>query len=90
MTFRRLITRAVLALICVTFAVTASRAEVPLTLSGQAAEGGLMFGKTNPGATVALDGVPVSVSPDGHFLLGFGRDSTWRGNDDPRHCCTGS
>tara|TARA_R110000787_G_scaffold63679_11_gene144106 strand:- start:204616 stop:205449 length:834 start_codon:yes stop_codon:yes gene_type:complete len=75
MTFRRLITRAVLALICVTFAVTASRAEVPLTLSGQAAEGGLMFGKTNPGATVALDGVPVPVSPDGHFLLGFGRDS---------------
>ena len=78
MTFRRLITRVVLALICVTFAVTASRAEVPLTLSGQTAEGGLMFGKTNPGATVALDGVPVQVSPDGHFLLGFDRDAAGR------------
>ena len=75
MTFQRLFTCAFLALICLTFMVTLSRAEVPLALSGQAAEGGLMFGKTNPGATVALDGVPVLVSSDGHFLLGFGREA---------------
>ena len=74
MTFRRLITSAFLALVCWTSTVTAARAELPLALSGQAAEGGLMFGKTNPGAIVALDGVPVKVSPRGNFLLGFGRD----------------
>ncbi len=49
-------------------------AEVPLHLSGQAAEGGLMLGKTAPGAAVTLDGQPVRVSDDGDFLLGFGRD----------------
>lgn len=49
-------------------------AEVPLELSGHAVEGGLMFGRTQPGAAVMLDGDAVAVSADGHFLLGFGRD----------------
>lgn len=49
-------------------------AEIPLELSGTAAEGGLMLGKTAPGATVTLDGAPVRTSPGGDFLLGFGRD----------------
>ena len=50
-------------------------ADVPLALRGTAAEGGLMLGKTAPGAAVMLDGAAVRVSPDGHFLLGFGRDA---------------
>jgi len=53
----------------------AARAEIPLSLSGQAAEGGLMLGKTAPGAHVTLDGAAVRVSAAGDFLLGFGRDA---------------
>lgn len=49
-------------------------AEVPLTLTGQAAEGGLMVGKTAPGAAVTLDGKPVRTDAVGNFLIGFGRD----------------
>lgn len=49
-------------------------ADVPLQLSGALVEGGLVLGQTAPGATVSLDKSPVTVSADGHFLLGFGRD----------------
>lgn len=51
-----------------------ARAEIPLELTGQAAEGGLMVGKTAPGAAVTLDGKPVMSDANGHFLIGFGRD----------------
>ncbi|MBB5519100.1 M23 family metallopeptidase [Amphiplicatus metriothermophilus] len=44
-------------------------------LSGRAAQGGLVFGRTVPGATARLDGETVMVDEDGRFLLGFGRDS---------------
>ena len=50
-------------------------ADVPLSLDGQAVEGGLMFGKTDAQARVTLDKKPVLVSKEGHFLIGFGRDS---------------
>lgn len=56
------------------FMASPAVAEIPLALSGTAAEGGLMLGKTAPGATVTLDGAPVRTSPDGDFLIGFGRD----------------
>ncbi len=52
------------------------RAEIALELTGRAAEGGLLIGKTEPGASVTLDGQAVRTSEDGHFLLGFGRDET--------------
>jgi murein DD-endopeptidase MepM/ murein hydrolase activator NlpD len=52
-----------------------AHADVPLQLSGAAIEGGLVIGKTSPGAVVTLSGKAVEVAPDGHFLLGFGRDS---------------
>ncbi|MBO6947568.1 MAG: M23 family metallopeptidase [Rhodospirillales bacterium] len=51
-----------------------AEAEVPLTLTGNAAEGGLLVGKTAPGAAVAIDGKPVMTDAVGNFLLGFGRD----------------
>jgi murein DD-endopeptidase MepM/ murein hydrolase activator NlpD len=51
-----------------------ARAEIPLGLEGQAAEGGLLIARTAPGAVVTLDGKPVRVSGAGDFLLGFGRD----------------
>ena len=39
------------------------------------AQGGLAFGRTEPGARVSLDGERVPVDRDGRFLLGFGRDA---------------
>lgn len=43
-------------------------------LSGHPEQGGLMLGRTEPGARVELDGRPVPVDSRGRFLLGFGRD----------------
>ena len=45
-------------------------------LSGEAVQGGLVFGKTSPGASVFLDGKEVMVSASGDFVIGFGRDET--------------
>jgi murein DD-endopeptidase MepM/ murein hydrolase activator NlpD len=45
-------------------------------LSGQATQGGLVFGQVAPGSTVWLDGQEVLVSDDGRFVVGFGRDET--------------
>jgi len=46
-----------------------------LKLEGHATQGGLIFGRTEPGTAVLLDGERVPVTPDGRFLLGFGRDA---------------
>ncbi len=51
------------------------RAEVPLELTGNAVEGGLMFGKTSPNAQVTFEKKPVQISANGDFLISFGRDS---------------
>ncbi len=61
-------------------------AAVPgVTLSGNAQQGGLMFGTLPFGASqLTLDGVPVRTTGDERFLIGFGRDApatatlTWR------------
>ena len=45
-------------------------------LEGEPVQGGLIFGKTEPGATVYLDDTPVMVSANGAFVIGFGRDET--------------
>jgi hypothetical protein len=45
------------------------------TLSGPFVQGGLVFGAAPKGTlSLALDGKPVRIGPDGHFLLGFDRD----------------
>lgn len=46
-----------------------------LALDGTPTQGGLVIGRTQPGAAVSLDGRAVRVSPDGLYLLGFGRDA---------------
>ena len=46
-----------------------------LTLEGAFTQGGLVRGKTDPGAAVTLDGRAVRMAPDGSFVLGFGRDA---------------
>lgn len=43
-------------------------------LNGDAVQGGLLWGKVEPGAVVLLDGEAISVHTDGTFVLGFGRD----------------
>ena len=45
-------------------------------LDGEPVQGGLIFGKTEPGASVHLDETEVMVSADGSFVIGFGRDET--------------
>lgn len=49
-------------------------ASSAVTLTGERAQGGLLFGLTLPGARIRLDGEEVMVSPDGRFVIGFGRD----------------
>jgi murein DD-endopeptidase MepM/ murein hydrolase activator NlpD len=46
-----------------------------LSLEGAIEQGGLVRGKTEPGAIVTLDGRAVRVAPDGNFVFGFGRDA---------------
>lgn len=46
-----------------------------LTLEGAVEQGGLVHGKTDPGAQVMFDGRAVRVAPDGGFVFGFGRDA---------------
>lgn len=45
------------------------------SLDGSFAQGGIVFGHTEPGSQVKLDGEAVMVDNDGRFLVGFGRDS---------------
>ena len=54
--------------------LTSPSFAVTLTLHGEAVQGGLMFGKTDPGAAVLLDGKALRTSADGDFLIGFSRD----------------
>lgn len=46
-----------------------------LRLEGHYTQGGLVYGWTEPGSAVTLDGAPVPVSPGGRFVFGFGRDA---------------
>ncbi len=46
-----------------------------LTLDGAMEQGGLIRGRTEPGATVALDGRRLRVAPDGAFIFGFPRNA---------------
>ncbi len=46
-----------------------------LELQGRLVQGGLVYGRTAPGAEVRLEDREVRVSPAGVFLLGFGRDA---------------
>lgn len=53
----------------------ARAADSALSLSGARAQGGLLLGETLPGARVFLDDTPILVSPEGRFLVGFGREA---------------
>ncbi len=48
-------------------------AETGFSYRGQAVQGGLLIARTAPGAQVTVDGAAVEVTPEGHFMIGFGR-----------------
>ena len=64
-----------LALVALLTFAGASAAQTGLRLDGPRVQGGLLRGQVAPGSTVELGGVPVRVSRDGWFLIGFGRDA---------------
>jgi len=54
----------------------ASSGAYAVDLRGEAIQGGLMFGTTDPATRVTLDDKPIEVSVEGHFVIGFDRDET--------------
>ena len=64
--------RSLLVLLLVFFANAAAAVE----LTGKAVQGGLIFGQTQPGSVISLDNSPISISQDGYFVIGFGRDES--------------
>ncbi|EPY00532.1 M23 family metallopeptidase [Magnetospirillum fulvum] len=62
-------------LVCLLVALMlAGPAWAGVTLEGRAEQGGLLLGRTEPGAEIRLDGKLVPVDSRGRFLIGFGRD----------------
>jgi murein DD-endopeptidase MepM/ murein hydrolase activator NlpD len=57
----------------VLLALTAPAAAIEL--KGQRVQGGLLIGRAAPGTTVAYQGRPLRLSPDGLFVIGFDRDA---------------
>ncbi|HEV7457965.1 MAG TPA: M23 family metallopeptidase [Roseococcus sp.] len=55
-------------------ALALARPAAAVTLEGRAEQGGLLRGSGAAGRQLALNGDPVRVSPEGHFVIGFGRD----------------
>ncbi len=56
-------------------APTLAGSNVPLELTGPIEQGSLVIGRTAPDARVRFEGEAVRVSPEGVFLIGFGRDA---------------
>jgi len=52
------------------------QSALAVELAGEPIQGGLIFGKTIPGAEVYLDDTRVMVSDTGAFVIGFGRDES--------------
>jgi len=62
----------ILALVLLVLTMSAVEAA---ELQGRMTQGGLIRGKTAPGASVSLNEKPLRVSKDGDFVFGFGRDA---------------
>ncbi len=73
MTMRLLVAGALLlANICAVAEVTTARFELPATVD----QGGLVFGRTEPGSSIRYRDRNVRIAVDGSFLVGIGRDDT--------------
>jgi hypothetical protein len=60
-------------LLLLSIAVPASAAQPDL--KGDFVQGGLVHGRTDPATKISLNGRLVTVTPDGRFVIGFGRDA---------------
>ncbi|MCG8047573.1 MAG: M23 family metallopeptidase [Candidatus Thiodiazotropha endolucinida] len=49
-----------------------------MTLEGERVQGGMLIGKTEPGNQIRFNDKSIRVSPEGFFLIGFGRDDSLR------------
>ncbi|MCW4345310.1 MAG: M23 family metallopeptidase [Candidatus Thiodiazotropha endolucinida] len=49
-----------------------------VTLEGERVQGGMLIGKTEPGNQIRFNDKSIRVSPEGFFLIGFGRDDSLR------------
>ena len=60
------------------FTATAAFAEpaIRFSITGAQEQGSLAFGAAPPGSLAALDGRPLAVTADGHFVFGFAWDQT--------------
>ena len=56
------------------FAIALPFSAAALELNGDTVQGGVVIGKVEAGSTVSMDGRKILVSPEGDFVLGFGRD----------------
>ncbi len=66
--------RILLILMCL-FLGQAFAADLSLQLKGALRQGGVVFGKTTPGAKITHDGDKVPVSASGDFVIGFVREA---------------
>lgn len=57
--------------------LAAATATAQISLTGSAAQGGLVFGHADPltVASLTLENTQVSLTPNGDFVLGFGREA---------------
>lgn len=62
------------AIIAATLLILSSNLAAKTQLSGPMTQGGMIVGKTTPGAEVKFNGKVVKVSKSGDFVFGFGRD----------------
>lgn len=65
-----------LAILVLVACAWASPLLADVLLQGEPVQGGLIFGKVDPGSRATLDGRQLIVSPQGHFVIGFDRDET--------------
>lgn len=68
-----------LVIACSAMALNANAEERQLTantsLSGDFVQGGMLVGKTRPSSKIRLNDIPVKITDDGVFVIGFGRDA---------------
>jgi Peptidase family M23 len=50
-------------------------ADDDVTFAGRLEQGGLVVGTAPPGTTITYNGTNLHLTPDGHFLVGIGRDA---------------
>ncbi len=75
MTWQKLHPGILVSIILLLSALRPAYAAGDLILDGNLVQGGLIFGTVTPGADVAIGDRTLRISPEGRFVLGFGRDA---------------